>query len=87
MSEIGKAVRVLEKERRDKLKELMDQWDTEYYYPKIKELRSRCEHNFKFVELNPLSWPIFTCTICGYTKIEKDTCSGDESVDQTVSEK
>lgn len=83
MSEIGSAVRALEKERRTKMKELMEQWDTEYYYPKMKELRSKCEHNMKFVGLNPINWPIFTCTICGHTKIEKqDSCDRDESINE-----
>ena len=88
MSEIGKAVRELDRERRNKMKELMDEWDNTYYYPKMKELRSRCNHNLKFVGLNPINWPIFTCTICGHTQIEKqDSCDRDESVDEANAER
>lgn len=71
-SEIGRATRLLEKERREKMKELMDEWDRTYYYPKLKELRDQCTHNFRFIDTNPIGYPIFTCSICGRTEIRKE---------------
>lgn len=72
MSEIGNAVRELERERRNKMRELMDQWDREYYYPKLKELRDQCDHNWIFSGTNPVGYPIFDCTICHKCEIRSD---------------
>lgn len=70
--DIWKEVTALEKERRDKMRELMGQWDQEYYYPKLKELRDQCTHNWRFTDTNPLGYPIFDCTICHKTEIRTD---------------
>lgn len=72
MSVIGQAVRELERERRNKMKDLMQQWDNEYYYPKMRELQSQCEHNWSFSGTNPVGYPIFDCTICHKTEIKVD---------------
>ena len=71
MSVIGEQVRILEKERREKQKSLMEEWDKTYYYPKMKELRAQCEHNWRFCDTNPLGYPIYSCTICGKTDIKR----------------
>ena len=70
--EIWQEIRQLEKLRRDKIKEVMDKWDRDFYYPKMKELQNECSHNWNFVGLNPINYPVFTCTICRKTEIRPD---------------
>jgi nuclear transport factor 2 (NTF2) superfamily protein len=55
----------LEKERSDMMKTLMAEWDINYYYPRLKQLRDRCEHNFKFSHIGPVGGLWYYCTQCG----------------------
>lgn len=55
----------LQKERREKQKELMAEWERAYYYPKLKELQDRCEHHYKFSHLGPVGGVWYTCVLCG----------------------
>lgn len=64
MNQIAAEVRRLEKERRDKMTELMTEYDETVYYPQLKALREKCTHNWRFTHLGPLSHPWFSCTIC-----------------------
>lgn len=71
-NDIWKAVRQLEKEKREKQRELMEEYDRTYYYPKLKELRDQCEHKFKFSHVGPVGGVWFYCSICGKSKYESD---------------
>jgi len=64
-----------EKARRDKMTELMGEYDKTVYYPARKALRERCEkvgHRWNFSDLNPVGYPIFVCNQCGATDIRKE---------------
>lgn len=69
--EIGTKVRELEKERREYQKSVMQEWESKYYYPKLKKLREQCEHNFRFTHLGPLGHAWSHCTVCGKSKVEE----------------
>lgn len=74
---IWKEYRLIEKERRDKMRELMEEYDKTVYYPACKAIREKCAtvdggHNFRFIDLNPLGYPIFTCSKCGKTEIRQE---------------
>ena len=65
-SEIADAVRGIEKERRDAMRELMRDFDQDYY-PNLKGLREACArigHKWRFTHLGPLSDPWFSCGVC-----------------------
>jgi hypothetical protein len=65
----------IERARRDKMVELMDEYDKTVYYPAKKALRERCEkvgHHWHFIDVNPVGYPIFSCNQCGATEIRKD---------------
>jgi hypothetical protein len=64
----------IEKARRDKMVELMGEYDKTVYWPARKSLRERCEkisHRWHFSDLNPVGYPIFVCNQCGATEIRK----------------
>ena len=66
---------LIEKARRQKMSELMDEYDKTVYYPAKKALHERCEkvgHHWNFSDLNPVGYPIFVCSICGATEIRSD---------------
>lgn len=69
MSTIADQVRILEKERRDYSAKVMNEYD-KVYYAKMRELQSKCDHNFKFSHFGPLwhSWSY--CTYCRKSKVE-----------------
>ena len=65
--EIADAVRGIEKERRDAMRELMRDFDHSYYYPNLKDMREACArigHKWRFTHLCPLSYPWFACGVC-----------------------
>jgi hypothetical protein len=65
--------------RRDKMRELMDPYDRDVYYPEIQELTRRCGeigHKFQFSHLGPLGDPWFRCSACD--KAYCDTSGVDE---------
>jgi hypothetical protein len=66
----------LEKARRDKVQELMSDYDVNVHWPARKALVERCKaetgHNWRFRDLNPLGYPIFDCTFCRTTEIRPD---------------
>ena len=65
----------IEKERREKRNELMDEYDRTVFYPAKEALYERCGkigHNWSFSGLNPLNYPMFTCTVCSKFEIRKD---------------
>ena len=72
----------IEKERREKQKEAMDEYDTNVYYPARKALHKRCKeetgHNWNFINTNPLGCPIFMCNTCGDTWIDCSHLDKDE---------
>ena len=56
-SEIADAVRGIEKERRDAMRELMRDFDQSYYYPNLKDMREACGrigHKWRFSHHGPL---------------------------------
>jgi hypothetical protein len=66
---------LIEKARRDKLQELMGEYDKTVYYPARKALRERCEavgHHWHFHDVNPVGYPIFVCNQCSTTEIRKE---------------
>ena len=70
MSDIGRQVRLLEKQRRDRIKELMDEYDRAVYYPEMKRLRDLCGmtaegHNQAKFHDNGLGWHWWYCGRCG----------------------
>lgn len=67
---IGQQVRELDKERREYQRSVTSEWDRTYYFPKLKDLQSRCTHNFKFTDLTWRNKAWFNCTFCGMIKIE-----------------
>jgi hypothetical protein len=75
-TDIWKERLTIDKARRAKMKEAMEAYDIEVYYPARKALRLRCEketgHNWVFRDTNPIGYPIFDCTICGATEIRPD---------------
>jgi hypothetical protein len=76
MKDIWKEKLTIDKARRDKVQELMADYDVNVYWPARKALVERCKnetgHNWRFRDLNPLNYPIFDCTICGTTEIRKE---------------
>ena len=74
-TKIWKEKGLIEKSRRQKMSELMDEYDKTVYYPARKALREQCEkigHRWNFSDLNPVGYPIFVCNQCGATEIRKD---------------
>jgi len=74
-TKIWKEKGLIEKARRDKMRELMGEYDKTVYYPAMKALRERCEkvgHRWQFIDVNPVGYPIFVCNQCGSTEIRKD---------------
>lgn len=66
-SEIADAVRGIEKERRDAMRELMRDFDQNYYSPNLKDMREACGrigHKWRFSQLGPLGDPWFLCGVC-----------------------
>ena len=66
-SEIADAVRGIEKERRDAMRELMRDFEQDYYYPNLKDMQEACGrlgHKWRFTHLGPLSDPWFSCGVC-----------------------
>ncbi len=65
---------LIEKARRNKMQELMSEYDKNVYYPAKKALRERCDkvgHRWHFSDVNPVGYPIFVCNQCGTTEIRK----------------
>lgn len=73
MSEIWERNRKLEKERREKMQELMGEYDKNVYYPARRQVIEDCAKEGhvrgKFHD-NGLGWSWFWCSKCG-TAIEK----------------
>jgi hypothetical protein len=66
-SEIADAVRGIERERREAMRDLMRDFDENYYYPNLKDMREACArlgHKWQFTHLGPLGDPWFTCCVC-----------------------
>jgi hypothetical protein len=60
--------RLLEKQRRDKMSELMAEYDQNVYYPAMRDLRKECEaqgHVSGKYHDNGLGWCWFWCSQCG----------------------
>lgn len=75
-SEIASAVRGIEKERRVAMQELMRDFDQNYYYPNLKDMREACGrigHKWRFTNLGPLGDPWFTCDICHTSECRRET--------------
>ncbi len=74
-TEIWKERNRIERERRAKMTELMDEYDRTVYWPQRKVLVERClnnGHHWTFRDTNPIGYPIFQCTVCGTTEIRKE---------------
>lgn len=73
--EIADAVRSIEKERREVMRNLMRDFDSNYYYPNLKDMRAACGklgHKWQFRNLGPLGDPWFSCTICYATECRRE---------------
>ena len=79
MSDIGQRHRQLEKERRDKMKELMEEYDQNIYWPARRKLIEDCEKEGhvqgKFHD-NGVGWSWFWCGKCG-TAFDKQGPNGE----------
>lgn len=66
----------IDKARRNKMQELMEDYDVNVYWPARKALVERCKnetgHHWQFRDINPVGYPIFDCTICGTVDIRSD---------------
>ena len=65
----------IERDRRNKMIEAMEEYDKNVYWPARKALISRCEsngHRWNFSDVNPVGYPIFVCNQCGATEIRKE---------------
>ena len=65
----------IEKARREKMQELMGEYDKTVFYPARHALISRCAsigHKWNFRDVNPVGYPIFDCNQCGATEIRKE---------------
>ena len=76
MTEIWKERHSIDKARREKIRESMEEYDRTVYYPARKALTERCQeetgHNWVFRDKNPIGYPIYDCTVCGTTEIRAD---------------
>lgn len=65
---------IIEKKRRAKLRETMDEYDNTVYYPAKESLYKLCEeetgHNWNFDGLNLFGGSMFYCLNCGKSKID-----------------
>jgi hypothetical protein len=74
-TKIWKEKYLIEKARREKMQELMGEYEKTVYYPARKALISRCAsigHKWNFRDVNPVGYPIFDCNQCGATEIRKE---------------
>ena len=66
--DIAKRIRELQRERGQRLKELMAEYDAEVYYPERAKLVKACEeqghHRGSFHD-NGLGWVWWWCSVCG----------------------
>lgn len=77
--------RKLEKERRDMMSKLIDQYDHDIYYPALRSLQKECEespdgHNKARFHDNGLGWTWYYCGKCGasHSKQKSTTAYLDE---------
>lgn len=75
MSDISQRRAALERERRIRIAQAIEEWETKVYYPEMKKLRAECEvsetgHSWRWTNNGPLGDPWFQCMICGATKVE-----------------
>ena len=71
--DIAEAVCKVEQQRREAMRELMRDFEKNYYYPKLKTLREACDklgHKWAFTHLGPLGDPWFSCLVCRAAKCE-----------------
>lgn len=70
----------IDRERRQKRKELMEEYDSKFYYPELKKLQENCEklgHSFVFTKFGSclpnrtLGDAFYHCEYCGKIKLEK----------------
>lgn len=74
-TKIWKEKGLIDRARRDKMTELMGDYDKTVYWPARKQLIERCAklgHKWHFHDTNPVGYPIFVCNQCGSTEIRKD---------------
>jgi hypothetical protein len=74
MRDIWKERRLIDKERRDLINELMKPHE-EFFRERLKEVMAVCEeqgHNFKFSNFGPLGHAWYHCSKCGKSKVEND---------------
>lgn len=80
MSEIGRRRRQLDKERRDKMTEAMEEYDRTVFYPARKQLIEDCAkegHVHGNFHDNGLGWTWFWCGKCG-TSFDKTGPNGEK---------
>lgn len=78
----------IESARREKMKEMMDEYDKTVYYPALKALREECvathgSHSKTTYHDNGFGWEWWYCGRCGakhsenqYSKLEDDNAEG-----------
>ena len=79
MSDISERHRQLEKGRRDKMKELMEEYDQNIYWPARRKLIEDCEkegHVHGNLHDNGFGWSWFWCGKCG-TSFDKRGPNGE----------
>lgn len=80
MSDIWERRHRIDKERREKMKELMGEYDKTVYYPARKQLIQDCEkegHTHGNFHDNGFGWTWFWCNKCG-TSFDKTGPNGEK---------
>ena len=73
----------IEKARREKIKELMHDYDRDVYYPALNAVRAKCKeegHGAFRWDNNGLGWSFKICLSCGAT-VQKDGPNGEIEYD------
>lgn len=68
-NEISNERHRLNKARREYMCLVMEEYDKEYY-AKLKVLKDKCSHNYRFSHLGPLGNPWSYCIYCGISKVD-----------------
>lgn len=69
--EINKRRNALDKNRREYMDKVMEEYDKEYH-KELAYLREICPHKFSFSGFGPLGHTWYYCDYCGKSKVDKD---------------
>lgn len=64
---LASETRALERERRQMVEKLMQEWEQDYFYPRLRDIQARCAalgHKWRFSGFGPLGDPWYRCSTC-----------------------